>query len=195
MKFLDIDPVSMEKKLVELGHFSPFEHVSFTFGIEGVSRALTHQLVRHRVASYSQQSQRYVDASDFSYITPPEIKKDKDAYEKFKKIMNGLNESYAELLKIAPKEDARYILPNAAETRIIVTMNARELLYFFRMRCCNRAQWEIREMAIEMLKLAKKAAPLIFEDAGPACVKGSCSEGKMTCGKATEVREFFKKAL
>jgi thymidylate synthase (FAD) len=169
------------------------EHVSFTFGIEGISRALTHQLVRHRLASYSQQSQRYVKTEDFKYIVPYSIKNDKIALAKFEKIMQSLQEGYDELLKTVPKEDARYVLPNAVETKIIVTMNARELVYFFKLRGCKRAQWEIRNLAIEMLKLVKKVAPIMFKNSGPSCLKGPCTEGEMYCGKIDEVKEFFKK--
>ena len=178
-------------KLVKMGHMSPFEHASFTFGVEGVSRALTHQLVRHRVASYSQQSQRYVSAMDFDYIIPASIEKNSEAKEIFEKIIRQTQEAYDKLNSLVEKEDARYVLPNAAETRIIITMNCRELHHFFKMRCCNRAQWEIREMAIEMIKLAKKAAPKLFQNCGPNCVRGPCTEGQFTCGKSKEVREFY----
>lgn len=149
-------------KLLEMGHESPFEHASFTFGIEGVSRALTHQLVRHRIASYTQQSQRYVDGSDFNYIVPPKIKENDDLHQLFIETMKQLGEKYDELKTIAPKEDARFILPNAAETKIIVTMNARSLFNFFKLRSEEHAQWEIRALAKEMLRLCKDAAPAIF---------------------------------
>jgi thymidylate synthase (FAD) len=193
-----IDKLSREKieKLVrfviESGHHSTVEHVSFTFAIEGVSRALTHQLVRHRVASYSQQSQRYVKFRDgFEYITPPSIKEDKECAEKFDKMISDIHDFYKYLLdKGIEAEDARYILPNASETKIIVTMNGRELLHFFAVRCCNRAQWEIRELAIKMLKLVKKAAPVIFENAGPPCLKGPCPEGKYQCDEPPEAGDF-----
>lgn len=172
------------KKLKDLGHQSPLEHCSFTFGIEGVSRALSHQLVRHRIASYSQKSQRYVKEGQFEYIVPPSIIENpicKDAFEDFVKnsqwtydflIDNGI-----------PAEDARFVLPNACETKIIVTMNIRTLLHFFEERCCNRAQWEIRHMAYAMLRICKEVAPNLFAKAGASCVKGKCKEGKMSCGK------------
>ena len=172
------------KKLTDLGHQSPLEHCSFTFGIEGVSRALSHQLVRHRIASYSQKSQRYVKEGQFEYIVPPSIIENpicKDAFEDFVKnsqwtydflIDNGI-----------PAEDARFVLPNACETKIIVTMNIRTLLHFFEERCCNRAQWEIRHMAYAMLRICKDVAPNLFEKAGASCVRGKCKEGKMSCGK------------
>ncbi|MCI0480444.1 MAG: FAD-dependent thymidylate synthase, partial [Candidatus Dadabacteria bacterium] len=152
-----------------LGHHSVFEHASFTFAIEDVSRALTHQLVRHRIASYSQQSQRYVKLRNFEYITPPSISKDDKAKKLYDRIMKDLAKSYEELSAVAPIEDARYILPNAAVSNIIVTMNARALFNFFELRTCLKAQWEIRKLANQMLREAKKVAPLIFEDAGPSC--------------------------
>ncbi len=176
--------------IVDMGHLSVLEHVSFSFSIEGVSRVLTHQLVRHRVASYSQQSQRYVKADGgFEYITPDSVKADKESHVKFDSLMNDIAKLYDELLSLnVPAEDARYILPNAAETKIIVTMNARELLHFFSLRSCNRAQWEIRNLSDKMLGLAHSIAPIIFKSAGPSCVRGKCSEGKFNCGKAKEVK-------
>lgn len=194
--------------LMSYGHESPIEHVSFTFGIEGVSRSLTHQLVRHRIASYSQQSQRYVKIEQFDYIIPPEIEQDSKAKEIFVKTMKGCQNAYNQLVEIlkdkyinsgmngisAEKkaiEDARYVFPNACETKIIVTMNARSLMNFFRHRCCNRAQWEIRALADEMLKEVKMVAPTLFKVAGPSCVHGVCGEGSMSCGKAKEIRKKY----
>lgn len=215
----DLTNENVEKfltRLMDMGHASPIEHASFSFAIEGVSRALTHQLVRHRMASFSQKSQRYVSEGQFHYIVPPEIKalpdgekifvegmanaqKTYDALaekliEKHKKefIAQGASEKQASMM--AEKqgiEDARFVLPNACETKIVVTMNVRELLHFFNQRCCNRAQWEIRALATEMLKECKKVAPLLFKNGGPRCVEGPCPEGSMTCGKIKEVREFF----
>lgn len=190
------------EKLVDMGHLSPIEHASFTFAVEGISRACSHQLVRHRLASYSQQSQRYVSVEDgFGYIIPPSIGADPVLRERFGFFMEGIQEFYNELL-LAMKargiegesafEDARFVLPNAAETKIIMTMNARELLHFFAQRCCRRAQWEIRAMAMEMLRLARSAAPAIFREAGPACLSGPCPEGAYSCGGAEEVREVFR---
>jgi thymidylate synthase (FAD) len=181
-------------KIVGMGHHSVLEHVSFTFGIEGVSRALTHQLVRHRIASYSQKSQRYVKhGSGFSYVMPETVAADAEASAEFARIMDELGEVYDKLAAGGiPAEDARYVLPNACETKIIMTMNARELIHFFHARCCNRAQWEIRAMAEIMLKLCVEKAPAIFKDAGPGCVSGPCPEGAYTCGKAREVREKYK---
>lgn len=203
--------------LVSVGHESVMEHVSFTFGIEGISRACSHQLVRHRIASYSQKSQRYVNENGFDYIIPPEIEKIPEAKAEFERAIENITESYekiADLLTESHKkkfaeqgvderlaaskarklanEDARFILPNACETKIVVTMNVRSLFNFFRHRCCNRAQWEIRAVANEMLKLCLDAAPNIFKYAGPSCVAtGKCPEGKMSCGKMKEVKEYF----
>jgi len=194
------DQAAFVEKLATIGHLSPIEHVSFTFGIEGISRACSHQLVRHRVASYSQQSQRYVRAEQFDYIIPPSIKQDPALMREFEKCMAEAQENYTRVLKRledfglkgeAGQQDARYLLPNAAETKIVVTMNARELLHFFRVRCCNRAQWEIREMTERMLGLVKKTAPTIFAKAGPGCLFAACPEGKMTCGKIEEVRKKY----
>ena len=179
----------MVEKIVKLGHASCLEHVSFTFGIAGVSRVLTHQLVRHRIASYDQQSQRYVAAHGFQYITPPTIAEKPEAKAKFDALMQKIRATYDELTEMGvPKEDARYVLANAAETKILVTMNARTLLHFFNLRCCNRAQWEIRAMAYEMLRLVKEVAPTLFYNAGASCVNtGRCPEGAMTCGKFSEM--------
>lgn len=187
--------------LINMGHESPIEHLSFTFAAEGVSRSLTHQLVRHRIASYSQQSQRYVREDQFEYIVPKEIESIKEAKEIYIKTMEENQATYDELVKILMNqgrdekqaiEDARYVLPNAAETKIVFTMNARTLLHFFRLRTCNRAQWEIRAMATEMLKQVKAVYPIVFKNAGPSCLTGPCPEGRMTCGKIEEVRERFK---
>lgn len=170
------------KKLIELGHTSALEHASFTFAVEGVSRALLAQITRHRMGSYSVKSQRYVNEHDFDFVTPSSIT-EKGKKEEYEKCVEHIRNSYNELLKFVPKEDARFVLPNACTTQFVVTMNARSLLNFFELRCCNRAQWEIRELADEMLKLCKKVAPTIFENAGASCVRGKCSEGKMSCGK------------
>ena len=203
-------------RLVSLGHESPIEHVTFTFGIEGVSRSLTHQLVRHRLASYSQKSQRYVKEGQFEFITPPEIEAVPEAKELFLRAMaedmeyyNKItdilyNKHYAEMIaegidekkakSAAEKkaiEDARYVLPNACETKIIATFNARSLVNFFHHRCCERAQWEIRDMACRMLALVKEVAPTLFKLAGPSCLSGKCPEGVMTCGKMMEKRKEF----
>ena len=166
------------------GHFSTLEHASFTFAVEGISRTCTHQLVRHRLASYNQQSQRYVGfEKGFDYIVPASIKANDKALDLFISSMTEDKLAYQKLVEMGiPKEDARFVLPNAAESKIVITMNARELMHFFSIRCCNRAQWEIREMAWKMLELAREKAPHVFETAGPGCVRGKCPEGKMTCG-------------
>lgn len=177
-------------KIVEMEHLSTFEHVSFTFAIEGISRVLTHQLVRHRIASYSQQSQRYVSEHEFEYIMPPTIRANSLAKDKFEQLMDTLRSTYDELIALGiNKEDARYCLANATETKIVVTMNARTLLHFFQLRCCVRAQWEIRSLADLMLAEVKKVAPLLFKKAGPTCVTNNyCGEGSMTCGRLTALQ-------
>jgi len=203
--------------LSDLGHESPIEHVSFTFLIEGVSRSLLAQITRHRIASYSVKSQRYVKEGQFEYVIPPEIEEDEAAKEIYIKSMTDAQESYNRLADILEKkhyetflkegksestakrdaqkkaiEDARFVLPNACETKMIVTMNARSLMNFFSLRCCNRAQWEIRGVAVDMLREVKKVAPVLFKNAGPGCAGRGCTEGKMTCGHAKEMKEFFK---
>lgn len=171
------------KKLTDLGHQSPLEHCTFTFGIEGVSRCLSHQLVRHRIASYSQKSQRYVEEGGFKYITPPTIKNNDLLHYEYINIMDRLEWFYNYAVSEGvPAEDARFVLPNACETKLIMTMNIRALLHFFEERCCNRAQWEIRQMADMMLDICKRIAPNIFAKAGASCVRGKCKEGKMCCG-------------
>ena len=182
------------KKIVASGHLSPLEHVKFTFAIEGVSRALTHQLVRHRLASYSQQSQRYVKEEDFDYIIPPSIERNSEAKTEFEKLMAAIQGSYTKLLTLISKDnisaeaanqDARFALPQAAETKIVVTMNCRELLHFFQHRCCSRAQWEIRNLANKMLDICREKLPAVFTDAGAKCeTLKYCPEGeKFNCGK------------
>lgn len=194
--------------LMSLGHESPIEHVSFTFCVEGVSRSLTHQLVRHRIASFSQQSQRYVKLDQFEYIVPPAIEANEEAKVLFVKSMEESQKAYDEIasklkdsyiksgldVKVAEKkaiEDARYVFPNACETKVIFTMNARSLMNFFHHRCCERAQWEIRNMAKLMVKEVKAVAPTLFKYAGPNCINGPCPEGKMSCGKMKEMREIY----
>ncbi len=182
------------KRVVSCGHHSVIEHASFTFAIEGISRACSHQLVRHRIASYSQQSQRYVKFDSVNYVTPGTIAEKKEALEEYGRAIGEAIKAYDTLLKLGiPAEDARYLLPNSAHTNLVMSMNARELVHFFKLRCCERAQWEIKELAVEMLREVKKAAPIIFENAGPNCVNGPCPEGKAACGKIGEIREKFKK--
>ncbi len=215
--------------LADLGHASPTEHASFTFGIEGISRACSHQLVRHRIASYSQQSQRYVDGTKFDFVTPPEISENPKALAAYNKVIemqsqaykeirdalvagyirkytndfsNDNNEQITEQFKVNNKkqysafvkkanEDARFILPNASTTKIVCTFNARSLQNFFAHRCCNRAQWEIREVAQQMLLECRRVAPHLFKKCGPSCLFGPCPEGKMSCGRQKEMREKY----
>jgi len=197
----DEDVTRLVRGLVRSGHLSALEHASFTFAVDGISRACSHQLVRHRVASYSQQSQRYVHfRAGEGFVMPPNIAANPEAKSVFEEAMETARRSYERLIELGAAEgrtnesvceDARFVLPNAAETKIVVTMNARELLHFFRVRCCNRAQWEIRDMAEKMLNLVKSAAPTIFGKSGPGCLYAACPEGKMTCGKIEEVRKKF----
>ena len=204
------------EKLAKMGHESPTEHVSFTFAIEGVSRSLLAQITRHRLASYSVQSQRYVRLDQFDYVTPPAVQDDPQALEAFTQAMEEQNETYkriaailkdghirqlmaqgmdeAQAAKKAEKmaiEDARFVLPNACDTKMIVTMNARSLRHHVRQRSCERAPWEVRALADEMLKLVYPVAPALFAAAGPGCAKGGCTEGPMTCGKAAEIRQKY----
>lgn len=189
------DQAEFLRKVIGSGHTSVLEHASFTFSIEGVSRALLAQVTRHRIASFSVQSQRYVSlAEGFQYIIPDRIKAlGDDAVAEFERQMAQMHAWYQGWQERLGKgegsnEDARFVLPNACETHITMTMNARELLHFFSLRCCSRAQWEIREVAWKMLELACEAAPALFKKAGPGCICGGCPEGKMSCGKANEVR-------
>lgn len=172
------------KTIITSGHTSALEHASYTFAIDGVSRALTHQLVRHRLASYNQQSQRYVTyAEEPTFVTPPSVAEDPAVAEAFAAATRAAFDAYRALVDAGvPAEDARYLLPNAMETKIVVTMNIRELLHFFELRCCKRAQWEIRDLALLMLALVEPTAPYIFMDAGASCRRGPCREGTMTCG-------------
>lgn len=218
--------------LMNIGHESPIEHVSFTFAVEGVSRVFSHQLVRHRLASFSQQSQRYVTLQNFEYITPPQIKSNKVANDIFEKQMAEASKAYSDMVEelvsqqvrfeesirwdlpyTPPKdsfkefweskkgkqlmksiekkaiEDARFVFPNACETKLVFTMNARTLMNFFKHRCCNRAQWEIRDVANEMLSKVREVAPTLFKYAGAPCSHGSCPEGEMTCGNPIRINK------
>ncbi|PLX92284.1 MAG: thymidylate synthase (FAD) [Desulfuromonas sp.] len=181
------------EKITSLGHLSVLEHVSFSFGVEEISRACSHQLVRHRLASYSQQSQRYVSHQQrFAAVTPASVSAQPELNQRYQQLLDEIHQFYGELLDAGvPAEDARFVLPNAATTKIVITMNGRELLHFFSLRCCRRAQWEIQEMAKRMLTLIKPLAPTLFASAGPGCVRGACPEGKMTCGEASDVRREF----
>ncbi len=195
------DEISLEKqsdlieKIMASGHESPIEHVSFSFAIDGISRALSHQLVRHRIASYSQQSQRYVNGAECNYITPPAIAKNPAALARFEAFMAEVGAAYKDihalLMESDPhkntgkaNEDARFVLPQAAETRIVVSMNCRTLLNFFKHRSCTRAQWEIRNVSNQMLKICREILPQVFATAGAPCEKTKlCPEGKFCCGR------------
>ena len=206
------------EKLASMGHESPTEHVSFTFAIEGVSRSLLAQITRHRIASYSVQSQRYVNLHEFDYVLPPEIEADSEAADAFAQAMQSEAEHYRNLTAVLTQrhkerflsegcdektaarkaekqalEDARFVLPNACTTKMIMTMNARSLNNFFRHRCCQRAQWEIRALADEMLRQVSDVAPSLFSKSGPSCVSGPCPEGAMSCGRVAEMRERYAK--
>lgn len=214
----DDKAASFVDMLNEIGHASPTEHASFTFGIEGVSRSLLAQITRHRIASYSVQSQRYVAEKQFEYVIPPEIENSPEAKEIFLKAMEDDQKEYDKLTEILAQkayddmisrgvdektakrnaekkaiEDARFVLPNACCTKIVCTFNARSLDNFFAHRCCNRAQWEIQSVAEQMLKLCLEVAPNLFKRCGPPCLSGACPEGKMTCGRQKEVRERYGK--
>jgi thymidylate synthase (FAD) len=192
----ELDNAAVEdllERVGSMGHASLWEHASFTFTLENVSRSLLAEITRHRIASFSVKSQRYVKERNFDHIMPPTIEANGDAAAVFDRVMAAAGEAYNALLELGiPPEDARFVLPNACCTHIVVTMNARELLHFFRLRCCHRAQWEIRAVAEEMLRLAREAAPLLFDKAGPSCVWGGCGEGKLSCGQAAEVRRRYR---
>lgn len=213
----DEKTASFVEMLAEIGHESPIEHAYFTFGIEGVSRSLLAQITRHRLASFSVQSQRYVKEKNLDYVTPPEIAADSETLEIFEESMALAEEAYHKLAdKLSERyvaeylasgidekaarrnaekkaiEDARFVLPNACETKMVMTINARSLNNFFHHRCCNRAQWEIRDVADQMLALVSKVAPNLFKTSGPPCLVGGCPEGKMSCGKIKEVRARYE---
>jgi len=184
------------EKLLKMGHLSPFEHASFTFAVDGISRVASHQLVRHRVgASFSQKSQRYVNENQFEYVIPHSIAKDEKMKAEFDDLMVLLQNKYENLISMGiPAEDARYLLPNATTTNFVLTMNARSLMHFFELRCCNRAQKEIRELSDLMLERVREVAPALFAVAGPTCVtQGICFEGQMSCGRALHIRSRNEK--
>ena len=183
-KITDARAVQLARKMISCGHLSTLEHVSFTFAVEGVSRVLTHQLVRHRIASYEQQSQRYVRAGA-ACVVPPAIAANEELRARYESLVQAARDFYEELTAAGiKKEDARYILPHGMETKILITMNGRSLLHFFRLRCCQRAQWEIRALAAGMLKEARRVAPVLFEKAGATCeAEGRCPEGEKACGR------------
>jgi len=187
-------PYTYLKKIIESGHLSILEHNSFVFYVTGISRVTSHQLVRKRIASYSQQSQRYVDAKNFKVVIPPTIHRS-PFYERYQSLIKQCFELYEIMVQTdIPKEDARYILPNATTTQLIVTMNAHALIDFFALRCCTRAQWEIRELANKMLKEVKKVAPNLFRNAGAFCdFYGYCPENEKSCGRAPTLKELKEK--
>ncbi len=200
------DAAAYIRKVVGMGHVTIIEHASFTFAVEGVSRSLLAQITRHRLASFSVQSQRYVGETAarnedgvFDYIVPPRIAElGPEKAAEFARQMAQIQEWYDGWVRDLGGsrdafEDARFVLPNAAETKFVLTMNARELLHFFTLRCCERAQWEIRALAEQMLFLVRPIAPAFFADAGPACLRGPCPEGKLNCGKMKEVRQRYGK--
>lgn len=222
-KFTDAERLKLIKSLEDSKHESPFEHVSITFAISNISRACSHQLVRHRIASFSQRSQRYVDETGFDYFVPVNINSSKNIKEYYTHFMNKVGVIYEELKedllnyfieeyrKVQNKEpdtthirafkkmvgeEARYVLPNACSTQLVMTMNVRSLWNFFNLRCCNRAQAEINELAWEMLRQCKKRWPLLFEHAGPDCMNGICKEKPgFSCGrppfeKMVEIRNY-----
>lgn len=186
-------PDALIRDVIKSGHMSVLEHASYTFGINGISRACSHQLVRFRVASFSQQSQRYcvIGDSTIPYITPPSITETASPVNNYRyhHLMSNIHNLYKSLIEDGvPKEDARFILPNACETNIVMTMNARELHHAFSLRCCNRAQWEIRDLFNQIRDLVMRESPIIFENVGPSCeTTGICKEGKRSCGKHSEV--------
>lgn len=189
------DQTVFVKKIMDMGHESVLEHASFTFGIEGVSRVLLAQITRHRLASFSVQSQRYVSYErGFGYVVPPKIEAlGEEAVAEYERQMAQLQTWYVDWQEKlgtgeGGNEDARFVLPGACETRMILTMNVRELRHFFSLRMCNRAQWEIRALAMEMHRLCLEVAPVLFADAGPCCLRGTCPEGEKSCGKRAEIR-------
>ena len=190
------DQEDFVRRLMDMGHESVLEHASFTFAMEGVSRVLLAQLTRHRLASFSVQSQRYVSyETGFGYIVPPRIEAlGEDAVREYEAQMRQMHAWYVGWQERlghgeSSNEDARFVLPGACETRLLVTMNARELRHFFGLRMCSRAQWEIRELATRMHRLAMEVAPALFADAGPGCLRGDCPEGEKSCGKMQSVRQ------
>lgn len=192
-------PMLSLKHAITAGHESVIEHASFTFEIVGVSRVLLAQLTRHRIASFSVESQRYcrIEIKDAytQFVTPPKMEKlplagatIADDYRCFCRSAVVKYMSY--IASGLPEEDARFVLPQGIKTDLIMTMNARELRHFFALRCCNRAQWEIRQMADEMLRQCKKVAPVLFNEAGPGCLTGPCPEGRKCCGHARDIGEW-----
>lgn len=177
------NPLKSLKVAMDGGHESVLEHASFTFLIEDVSRVLLAQLTRHRLASFSVQSQRYCGCN-LEDVTIPQSIKDKRFGGSVTLMMQKVTDLYDAMIKEGvPAEDARFLVPQGVKCRLMMTANARELRHFFSLRCCNRAQWEIRQLADEMLRQCKEVAPTMFADAGAGCVRGACPEGAKSCGK------------
>lgn len=190
--FSEFTPEDIRRQLgiiLKNGHLSVLEHASFTFAIEEISRACSHQLVRHRIASYSQQSQRFVKLKEIEFVVPDKVAADPNSNKIFTDTLDACRDAYSKLVEAGmPAEDARYVLPNATPTKIVMTMNARALINFFELRCCLSAQWEIRRLADEMLRLVKAVAPTIFGNAGPFCAtRKICPESKYDCPKWVEL--------
>ena len=176
------NPAKSLRAALATGHESVLEHVSFTFRIEGLSRAALAQLTRHRLASFDVESQRYVKLEDVRMVMPDSIARS-EFLQEAEVCLTGSMDLYKRMVAAGiPPEDARYVTPQAVVTNLLVTMNARELRHFFRLRCCNRAQWEIRGVADAMLAICKRIAPELFYGAGPGCVRGNCPEA-LPCGK------------
>ena len=182
------DPLKALRGALESGHESVAEHAVFTFRVEGVSRVLLAQLTRHRLASFSVQSQRYCGA--YPDIVLPFSMADGELVDELVAARRAVDRLYNKAVRLGvPAEDARYFTLQGGVTSLIVTMNARELRHFFSLRCCNRAQWEIRELAWRMLAECSVVAPELFKDAGPGCLRGPCPEGKRSCGKPMKIAE------
>ncbi len=178
----DVDYTQTLRRVVKSGHTSVIEHAVFTFNISGISRVISHQLVRHRIASVTQTSQRYTTTSELDTVYPDSIYDNEEIRNTVRTLEDIIQDIADELRELGLKEeDIRYIYPNSVKTNIVLTMNARSLLNFFALRCCNRAQTEIRELAEVMLDLCQSVAPVIFENAGKPCIRGECPEGEMSC--------------
>lgn len=183
------NPARSLKRAMDGGHHSVAEHACFTFRVEGASRVLLAQITRHRIASFSVQSQRYRGVNP-EFVIPESIV-DAGYEEAYKLICRAAYDLFEEMCKAkVPAEDARFVIPQGVECRFGVTMNVRELLHFVSLRCCRRAQWEIRELAWEMLKACRQAAPELFKYAGPPCLYGTCDEGCMSCGRPYTAEEI-----